>query len=177
MLPASNIFAAPVPREPLEPDPLNPEEFDAWRGLLRLHEHVTRELDRRLTREHDLPLLAYGVLITLVTVPERRLRMTDLAARVLVSPSGITRLVERLAREGLVTRERDPADGRSFHAVLTPAGLRRLRRAQVTHHAVARERYLGNLSAAELRSLGELYERAVPGVVTAADWPEPTDIE
>ena len=172
----SNIFAA-VSKEPPEPDPFSAEEFGAWRGLLRLHEHVTRELDRRLTREHDLSLQAYGVLITLVTVPERRLRMTDLAARVLVSPSGITRLVERLAQEGLVRRERDTADGRSFHAVLTPKGLRKLRSAQVTHHAVARERYLGGLSATELRTLGELLERAVPRIVTAAEWPEPTEME
>jgi len=79
--------------EPPEPNPFSEHELRAWRGFLRLHRTVTEELSRRLEREHGLTLPHYGVLITLVTVPDRRMRMTDLAERVLVSPSGMTRAV------------------------------------------------------------------------------------
>ena len=111
--------------EPPEPNPFSEHELRAWRGFLRLHRTVTEELSRRLEREHGLTLPHYGVLITLVTVPDRRMRMTDLAERVLVSPSGMTRAVAWLADGGLVTRERDPEDGRSFIVGLTAPGLAR----------------------------------------------------
>ena len=116
-----------TPREPPEPNPFSEAELRVWRGLLRTHRTVTDELSRRLDREHGLTLPHYGVLITLVIVPDRRLRMTDLAERVLLSPSGMTRAAAWLAERGLVERERDPGDGRSFIVALTPAGVRRLR--------------------------------------------------
>ncbi len=147
------------------------EEFAAWRGMLRLHAAVTRELERRLLAEHDMSLGHYGVLITLVGAPERRLRMSELAERRLTHPSGVTRMVDQLERDGLVVREVDPADGRSFHAVLTQLGLECLRAAQVTHHAVARELYLGRLSRRDAGQLAELFEKALPGVVSADVWP------
>lgn len=154
-----------------EPDPMTAEEFAAWRGMLRLHAAVTRELERRLLSEQDMSLGHYGVLITLVGAPGRRLRMSELAERRLTHPSGVTRMVDQLERDELVVREVDPADGRSFHAVLTQLGLERLRAAQVTHHAVARELYLGRLSRRDARQLAELFEKALPGVVSADVWP------
>jgi DNA-binding MarR family transcriptional regulator len=129
--------------EPSEPDPFDEHEFRAWRGFLRVHRTVMDELARRLERENDLPLLHYGVLITLVSAPERRLRMSDLADQVLTSPSGMTRAVARLREEGLVEREHDPDDLRSFLVSLSPAGVQRLREAQVTHHACVRELLFG----------------------------------
>jgi DNA-binding MarR family transcriptional regulator len=146
--------------EPPEPDPFNEDEFRVWRGFLRTHRTVTDELDRRLERAHDLTMLHYGVLITLVTEPDRRLRMTDLAERVLTSPSGMTRAVARLAGDGLVERERDAGDGRSFIVHLTPRGLVRLREAQVTHHACVRELLLGGLDGDDLRRLAAVYDRS-----------------
>jgi len=154
-----------------EPDPLSPAEFDAWRGMLRLHATVTRELERRLLAECGMSLPVYGVLVTLVGAPDRRLRMSELAERRLTHPSGVTRLVDQLSRDGLVEREVDPSDGRSFYAVLTRLGLRRLREAQRTHHAVARELYLGRLSEREAAQLARLFEKALPGVVSEAVWP------
>jgi DNA-binding MarR family transcriptional regulator len=150
---------------------MTPVEFAAWRGMLRLHATVTRELERRLLDERDMSLGQYGILITLVGAPDRRLRMSELAERRLTHPSGVTRIVDQLEREGLVAREVDPDDGRSFHAVLTRRGLERLREAQLTHHAVARELYLGRLSQRDAKQLAELFEKALPGVVSAEVWP------
>jgi DNA-binding MarR family transcriptional regulator len=157
--------------EPSEPDAFRPEELAAWRGLLRLHESVTRELDARLRAEHRLSVADYGVLITLLSAPDRRLRMGDLALRRNLTPSGITRNVERLEQDGLIKRETDHSDGRAYQAALTPQGLTRLRQAQVTHHRVVRQRFLERLPAKELKSFAELLERALPGVISADTWP------
>ena len=149
------------------------EEFLAWRGLIRLREAVMREIDRRLRRDGLISLADYGVLITLVTEPALRLRMSDLGARRMLTPSGITRVVIRLEEQGLVRREPDPADGRAAFAVLTRDGLEALRRAQVVHHATVRELYVGRLTADELERLARLFEKALPGVVSASVWPPP----
>jgi DNA-binding MarR family transcriptional regulator len=154
-----------------EPDAFSREEFLAWRGLIRLRETVMREIDRRLRREGHVSLADYGVLITLVTEPTLRLRMSDLGGRRMLTPSGITRVVVRLEELGLVRREPDPADGRAFFAVLTRDGLDALRRAQIVHHAVVRELYVGDLSPGELTQLARLFEKALPGVVSASAWP------
>jgi DNA-binding MarR family transcriptional regulator len=158
-----------------EPDPFSPQEFDAWRGLIRLRETVMREVDRRLRREGHVSLADYGILITLVTAPTLRLRMSELGAQRMLTPSGITRVVIRLEELGFVQREPDPADGRASFAVLTKDGLAALRRAQVVHHATVRELFVGRLSAAELDQLARLFEEAQPGVVTASAWPPPED--
>lgn len=158
---------------PPEPDPFTPQEFAAWRGLLRLRETVTRAVDERLRAEHGLSLDDYGILITLIGQPEQRLRMSRLGDHRLLTPSGITRAVARLEERGLVQREPDPADGRAFFAGLTPKGVRELRNAQRAHHAIVRELYLQRLDSRELAQLGELFEKAVPGVVSSEEWPPP----
>jgi DNA-binding MarR family transcriptional regulator len=154
-----------------EPDPFSTEEFRAWRGLLRLREVVMRDIDRRLRRAGHVSLDDYGILITLVTAPRMRLRMSDLGARRMLTPSGITRVVNRLEEQGLVRRDPDPSDGRASLAILTRDGLAALRRAQVVHHAAVRELYLDRLDRADLNRLADLFEKALPGVVSAATWP------
>lgn len=156
---------------PPEPDPFTPAEFDAWRGLIRLRESVMREIDRRLRAAGELSLEDYGVLVTLVGRPEMRLRMSALGAQRMLTPSGITRAVERLEERGLVRREADPSDGRAALAALTPTGVAALRRAQRAHHAAVRELYLGRLSEREQRQVARLFEKALPGVVSSAEWP------
>ena len=156
-----------------EPEAFSPEEFDAWRGLIRLREAVMREVDRRLRHDGLISLADYGVLITLVTAPGLRLRMSDLGAQRMLTPSGITRVVVRLEEQGLVRREPDPADGRAAFAALTRSGLEALRLAQVIHHAAVRELYLGRLTGHELDRLARLLEKALPGVVSASAWPPP----
>jgi DNA-binding MarR family transcriptional regulator len=161
-----------------EPDPFTEEEFHAWRGLIRIRETLTREIDRRLQQRGDLSLADYGILITLVTAPRLRLRMSDLGAQRMLTPSGITRVVTRLEERGLVRREPDSADGRAALAALTRAGLEALRRAQVIHHATVRELLLERLTPRELDRLAQLYEKALPGVVSAPVWPPPpTSVE
>src|SRR5690349_19952136 len=143
-------------REPPEPTPFTHDEFRFWRGFLQTHRTITDELDHRLLRRHDLTLLHYGVLITLITVPGRRMRMSDIAERVLTSPSGMTRAIARLEAEGLVEREQDDGDRRSFLVTLSPRGVRRLREAQVTHHACVRELLLDRVEPAGLAALAAL---------------------
>ena len=156
-----------------EPEAFSPGEFDAWRGLIRLREAVMREIDRRLRHEGLISLADYGVLITLVTAPGLRLRMSTLGAQRMLTPSGITRVVSRLEERGLVQREPDPADGRASFAVLTRPGLEALRRAQTIHHAAVRSLYVGQLTPNELRHIADLFEKALPGVVSASVWPPP----
>ena len=138
--------------------------------MLRSYESVVRALDARLRERHALSFDAYGVLVTLVTQPDG-LTIGELGQRRHLSPSGISRAVDRVEREGLVERRPNPEDQRSLLVVLTPDGHGRLREAQVTHHATVRERLLGRLSQAQLERFGALWEAAVPGSVTSRLWP------
>jgi DNA-binding MarR family transcriptional regulator len=138
-----------VPR----PAPLTPVEMDAWRSFLRAHALVTRVLDAELTAECDLPLGSYEVLLHLNEAPDRRLRMTDLAERVLLSRSGLTRLVDRMEREGLIRRESCPSDLRGTNAVLTDAGYERLRAAAPVHLRGVREHLVDVLAPDELATI------------------------
>lgn len=130
-----------------------------WRTLLRSYAHVTRRLETELTAEHALALSWYDVLVQLVEAPERRLRMTELADRVLLSRSGLTRLVDRMVAEGLVRREPSATDARGFYTVLTDKGFERLRAASSTHLRGIREHMVSKFTAAELAELGRLLGR------------------
>jgi DNA-binding MarR family transcriptional regulator len=154
-----------------EPNPLTPGEFGAWRGMLRVHAAVFRKLDGRLLADHGFGVDAYGVLITLVSAPGGTLAIGELGERRNLSPSGVSRSVDRLAKIGLVERSANPTDGRSLLVGLTPQGLAHLRAAQVTHHAVVRELLLDRLSERDLKRLGELWEKAMPGSVSSPVWP------
>src|SRR3954465_15050755 len=100
---------------------LTPLELGAWRELLHVHAVLTRELDEELRRAHGLPLTSYDVLVSLESASDRQMRMSELADAVLLSRSGLTRLVERLEREGLLSRADCPGDARGSFAVLTDA--------------------------------------------------------
>jgi DNA-binding MarR family transcriptional regulator len=133
----------------------------AWRTFLRAHSVVLRRLEGDLVAEHDLPVPSYDVLVQLSEAPGRALRMTELAERVLLSRSGLTRLVDRLERGGLVERQACAEDARGTLAVLTPAGLERLRGAWPTHlRGVAS--YLDRLDADEVETLTALLQKMVP---------------
>lgn len=116
-----------VPRIP----PGGPSEdgFLAWRALLRAHAAAVAAIERDLAAsEPTLPLSWYDVLVALVGAPDRRLRLSALADEVLLSRSGLTRLVDRLERAGLLCREPDPTDRRGAYAVLTEDGFQAVRR-------------------------------------------------
>lgn len=140
---------------------LSAVESTAWRTFLRAHAQVVRRLEHDLLAAHDLPLASYDVLVQLSEAPGHRLRMTELAERVLLSRSGLTRLVDRLQREGLVCRQACPSDARGTHAVLTDVGLDRLRAAWPTHLRGVAEHVTDRLSADELTTLSALLGRLV----------------
>ena len=154
-----------------EPDPFTPDEFAAWRGMLRVHSAVFRELDRQLLADHGFGIDSYGVMITLVGAPARRVAIGELGLRRNLSPSGISRSVDRLTKLGLVERANNPDDGRSLLVGLTANGLRRLREAQVSHHRIVREMLLAHLDQRDLKHLAELWEKAMPGAISSPTWP------
>jgi DNA-binding MarR family transcriptional regulator len=145
---------------------LTPSELAAWRGFLRVHAALTRELDHELETTHGLPLSSYEVLITLQSAPGRRLRMAELADRVLLSRSGMTRLIDRLERSGLVKRDQCGADARGSYACLTDNGLALIGRVRPKHLADVRDRFLSHLDESDMQRLGELWERMLPGATS-----------
>jgi DNA-binding MarR family transcriptional regulator len=137
---------------------LSETELRAWQALMHAHDRVTETLDAELRAAHGLTLAAYDVLLRLARAPDRTLRMTDLAARVLISPSGLTRRLDRLVAQGLVGRETDPEDGRGALARLTDEGLARLRAAARTHLRGIREHFTGRLTEGQLRNVSAALE-------------------
>ena len=132
-----------------------------WRTFLRAHAGVLTQLESELV-DAALPLAWYDVLLQLAEAPQRRLRMAELAERVLLSRSGLTRLVDRLQAGGLVRREPAVSDRRGTYTVLTPAGLARLREAAPVHLAGVQRHWLSRFSDDELRLLGGLLGRVAP---------------
>src|SRR3954454_5784501 len=142
---------------------LAPEEMGAWRGLLRVHSALVKALDAELLAAHSLPLTSYEVLINLQVAPGRRRRMAELADGVLLSRSGMTRLVDRLERDGLLARDACTDDGRGTYAVLTDKGEALLHEARRTHLDGVRERFLRHFEPGELRTLATFWDRVLPG--------------
>jgi DNA-binding MarR family transcriptional regulator len=141
--------------------PLGPRDWrlQVWRSFLVAHAQVVAALERDLSAGAALPLAWYDVLVQLVEAPERRLRMAELADRVLLSRSGLTRLVDRLQREGLVVREPVPGDARGLYTVLTPAGFVRIRDATPVHLSGVDEYWVSKFSDDELVELKGLLDR------------------
>ena len=138
-------------------------ELAAWRGLLRAHSALVHDLDVELREACDLSLHEYEVLLLLSEAPGQRLRMSDVASAVLLSQSGLTRLVDRLARAGSVERSRCLEDRRGLNAELTAAGRARLERARPIHLHGVRARFLDHFAPAELETLAGFWERLAPG--------------
>ncbi|MGH2402357.1 MAG: MarR family winged helix-turn-helix transcriptional regulator [Candidatus Limnocylindria bacterium] len=133
----------------------------AWRAFLRAHAHVVRELERELTDDQQLALTDYDVLVQLSAAEERRLRMSELADRLLLSRSGVTRLIDRLVADGLVERVTCDTDKRGQWASLTDAGYERLRRASPTHLRGVAAHFLDRLSADDLAVLERMLDSVV----------------
>jgi DNA-binding MarR family transcriptional regulator len=137
---------------------LTEREQRAWRAFVAVSSVVMAELDAELEAAHGMSLGEYAVLVELSEAPEQRLRMTDLAGRLHLSPSGLTRRFDRLARQGLVTRESCPTDRRAVYAGLTPAGLQRLEDAAPDHVAGVRRLLVDRLDEAQLDQLADALE-------------------
>jgi DNA-binding MarR family transcriptional regulator len=142
---------------------LDEVELAAWRGFFRSHDRLIRALDVELVQAHGLPLTSYEVLYYLVHSPDGRLRMSELADSVLLSRSGLTRLVDRLEQQGLLRREECSQDRRGSYAVVTDRGRDQFARARGTHLEGVRRLFLDHLSDDEKRWLGELWVRTTGG--------------
>ena len=134
----------------------------AWRGLLRAHACLAKRLDSELDQAHRLPMSSYEVLHHLEQAGSGRMRMCDLADEAQLSRSGLTRLVDRLERDGLLERCSCEQDARGSYACLTRAGRERLAEARDTHLAVMREHFFSRFSEGELRVLADMWERIAP---------------
>jgi DNA-binding MarR family transcriptional regulator len=142
--------------------PFTHAELAAWRGLLETHARITAQLDAEMRAAHGLSVSAYEVLMFLADAPDHRLRMSQIAADVLLSRSGCTRLVDRLVALGLVTRSAADGDGRGLYATLTAQGNERLGAARATHRAGVRRLFLDRLGAEDQRALAGVW-RALGG--------------
>jgi DNA-binding MarR family transcriptional regulator len=154
---------------------LSPPQLAAWKAFLKAHTVITRALERQIIETHRLPLAEYDVLVQLSEAEGRALRMSQLADRVLLSRSGLTRLVERLERDHLVKRSDCSSDARGSYAVLTDLGMQRLREAAPAHLESVKTLFVNPLTAKQLESLRQalqLLAISVPAGCASA-LPEP----
>jgi DNA-binding MarR family transcriptional regulator len=142
---------------------------EAFVALLRAHASLTRQLSAQLTAEHELTLSDFEVLLRLSRTPDRRMRRVDLADQVLLSASGITRLLDGLERQGYVERASCASDRRVVYAVLTDSGLDRLRTAATSHFGQVDDYFGERLEVEQLATLTHLLDRLGDGESDAAD--------
>ncbi|MEU5401420.1 MarR family transcriptional regulator [Streptomyces sp. NPDC005963] len=137
--------------------PLNRTERAVWLGLLSTHLRLLRTLDTELVAAERLPTSSFEVLLTLAEAPGGQLRMKDIAASLLISRSGLTRIVDDLERQGFVERRKCSSDARGFDAVLTDAGSKAYRRARKVHLTNLRREFLDKLTPEQLTALAEIW--------------------
>jgi DNA-binding MarR family transcriptional regulator len=155
------LYSRPASRPGQRPR-LQPRELRAWKAFLDAQASILRALEADLVGQERLTLAEYDVLVQLALAPEHELRMTDLSERVRLSRSGITRLVDRLARRGLTGRRPCPSDRRSTYAVLTAAGRARLRSATPTHLQGVQGYFIARLEPDQL----ERFTRSLEGLTS-----------
>ena len=132
-------------------------------ALLRAHAATTRKLNAQLLADHDLTLSDFEVLLRLARAPDRRMRRVDLAQQVLLTASGVTRLLDGLERSGLVARDSCATDRRVVYAVLTDPGVAKIREASASHFAQVDEMFSGRFDQTELQQLASLLSRLDAG--------------
>jgi DNA-binding MarR family transcriptional regulator len=140
---------------------LTKREDRAWRAFLRAHYQIVRKLDAVLLNEEGMSLSAFEVLRWLDQAPGGRMRMSELAGSVLLSRSGVTRLVDNLVAEGLIERQRFEGDARGSEAVLTEKGRQRLEDISRVHFDGVKEFFTGRLNESELDALADLLGKLV----------------
>jgi len=138
---------------------LESKRLEAWVGFLRSHAAITRQLNVDLLTAHGLTLNDYEVLLLLSRADDQMMRRVDLAERVVLTASGITRLLDGLERAGYVEKASCETDARVSYAKLTEEGREKLREAAATHLAGIDELFVARYSEAELAALAELFAR------------------
>jgi DNA-binding MarR family transcriptional regulator len=142
----------------MAPTRLSDRELRAWQALLHAHHDVVGALDADLQEGHGISFSEYDVLLRLARAPERALTMGELAGRTMLSPSGTTRLVDRLAARDLILRRPVPDDGRVTMATLTPAGVTLVRAAAGIHLSGIRRHFTGRLTGGQLDQVASALE-------------------
>lgn len=132
---------------------LDETELKAWRALISTTTGLLASLDNELQAAHNLSLGDYEVLVILSEAPDHAMRMSDLASKLRLSPSGITRRIDGLVRGGLVERQQCPSDRRGSFGVLTDAGMKVLEQAAPTHVEGVRRHFIDKLSDRQLANL------------------------
>jgi DNA-binding MarR family transcriptional regulator len=138
----------------------------AWRAFVLANARIVKLLQAEMECERGLSLPAYECLVRLSEAPDRRMRMSDLATFATLTPSGLTRLVDKLVADGLVERLRCDSDARVVYAALTPAGMQRLRDAYPTHLRGVREHFIDRLTPSQLAALHAALGPLVSGCPT-----------
>jgi DNA-binding MarR family transcriptional regulator len=138
-------------------------EFRAWRAFLYAYARIVPRLDQELSSAQDLSLNQFEVLMWLRRAGARGLRMSDLASRIVLSPSGVTRAIDQLERKGLAKRSVFEGDKRAYVATLTPEGRACLRRATSAHVNGIREHFVKHLSRTELENLSTALQAILDG--------------
>ena len=152
---------------------LDRTQLRAWRTFITTHAVIIDLIERELAEAKQLPLSSYDVLLALVEAPDRRLRMHELAQAVVLSRSGLTRLVDRLEQEGLLRRERTGSDRRATFAVLTLKGFRAFRHAWPIYAQGIMHHFVQHLTEQELSLLSQMLERVLTAGREAASSPSP----
>lgn len=145
------------------PPLLETPKKNAWIASFVAHAVIARRINEALEAAGAVSLETYGVLLALEEAPERHLRMSELADKVLFSRSGITRLVDRLERQGLIERKTCPSDRRACHAILTEKGLAAREAAWPTYAKVVNQLFASQLSEEEAHVISRAFERMVDG--------------
>jgi DNA-binding MarR family transcriptional regulator len=144
-------------------EPLDEFQLTAWRAMLNTHAVLIDQIDRELAAAKVLPLSWYDVLLALYEAPDRRLRMHEIASAIVLSRSGLTRLVDRLEAEGLLFRERSGTDRRGAFAVLTDKGLAALRQTWPVYSKGIAEHFARFISDEEVSILNDVFQRVLNG--------------
>jgi DNA-binding MarR family transcriptional regulator len=139
------------------------EELSAWLNLIQTHEAVAAGLEETLKGANGLSLAEHEVLVRLAEAPDGRLRMLDLSGLVLLSKSGMTRLVDRMEGEGLVQRQSCDTDRRVVYAAITRKGRRILEDTTPVFLAGVEERFSRHLSDADVRALRKILRKLLVG--------------
>jgi DNA-binding MarR family transcriptional regulator len=143
---------------------LDERRLAAWRALLASHAALVGRLGEELQDEKGLPLPWYEVLLWLNQAPEGRMRMGELAESLLLTPSGVTRLVDRMETDGLVQRQQCPSDRRGWNAVITSAGRSRLRSAAPVHLRGVERHFGRHLTDEEADLIADVLSRVLQDV-------------
>ena len=162
MKPGIPIYAVAVNAPTAPSVVLNESETQAWVGLLHAHATLVKQLDAELMAAHGLSLSGFEVLWRVASSDHGRLRMSELADLVLLSPSGLSRLVDRLEAEGMIERVACPEDGRAINATITESGRTKLEQAQPTHFEGIRRTFLAHFDEAEIDQLAVFWTRFAP---------------